>query len=175
MESDVEYVLMQKKECHIYQIPPPRGATGHYSEDWTNHIFTGRMRIVSKKNQCVVQILDANSQLYVACPVDPLNISASVERTVDSSRFFALKVLGPNGQHAYVGMAFAERNDAFDFWAGLLDFQGTVKADVAPVQAPSLDLRFKEGQTITLGKAGAAQPQPAKPAKPIARLAPPPK
>jgi hypothetical protein len=174
MDSDVEYVLLQKKECYVYQIPPARGTAGHYSEDWTNHIFTGKLRIVSQRNQCVVQVLDAQNQLYVACPVDPLNLGNAVERTTDSSRFFALKVKGPSGQHAYVGLGFVERNDAFDFWAGLLDFQGTVKADVAPTQTQPMDLRFREGQTISLGKAGAA-PQAAKAGKPIPRLAPPPK
>ena len=174
MDSDVEYVILQKKECHVYQIPPARGTAGHYSEDWTNHIFTGKLRIASQRNQCVVQVLDAQNQLYVACPVDPLKLSTVIERTTDSSRFFAMKVRGPSGQHAYVGLGFAERNDAFDFWAGLLDFQGTVRADVAPAVSQPLDLQFREGQTISLGKPGAAA-QPAKPGKPIPRLAPPPK
>ena len=33
----------------------------------------------------------------------------------DSGRYFVLKITNANGQHAFIGMAFNERNDAFDF------------------------------------------------------------
>ena len=54
-----------------------------------------------------------------------------------------------------LGMGFTERNDAFDFWAALLDFSERIKNENAPVveaSGPDLShLRLQEGQTFSLG------------------------
>lgn len=33
----------------------------------------------------------------------------------DSGRYFVLKIVNEQGRHAFIGIAFNERNDAFDF------------------------------------------------------------
>ncbi len=33
----------------------------------------------------------------------------------DSGRYFVLKIVNDQGRHAFIGIAFNERNDAFDF------------------------------------------------------------
>jgi hypothetical protein len=75
-------------------------------------------------------------------------------------------------------MGFEERNDAFDFWASLLDFSERVKAEETPVveaEGPNLShLRLQEGQTISLGSVGKST-HPAPNAAKIMKLKPPPK
>ena len=46
-----------------------------------------------------------------------------VERTLDSGRYFVLKIANDKGQHAFIGIAFNERNDAFDFNIALSEFK----------------------------------------------------
>ena len=46
-----------------------------------------------------------------------------MQRCFDSSRFFALVMQNDNGQKAMIGIGFPERNDSFDFIAGLDDFK----------------------------------------------------
>ena len=46
-----------------------------------------------------------------------------MQRCFDSSRFFALVLQNDNGQKAMIGIGFPERNDSFDFIAGLDDFR----------------------------------------------------
>lgn len=161
--EDIEYTILTKRECTGYRIPPVTSSKGHYAEEWKDQIFAGKLRLVARGPTCLVQLVTFDEQLFVTCPVDGLNIDAWVQRVVDSSRYFVLKVIGPQGQHAFIGMGFAERNDAFDFWAALVDFSERVKAernignaaqDPDPNRkiGPDLShLRMQEGQFITLG------------------------
>lgn len=57
--------------------------------------------------------------MFAQCPVTSPN---SVEPVTDSSRYFVLRLEDEkNGRHAFVGMGFTERPDAFDFNATLHD------------------------------------------------------
>eukprot|EP01083_Nonionella_stella_P067698 179247_1 len=46
-----------------------------------------------------------------------------VERCIDSSRYFVIKIENASGRHMFIGVAFNERNDAFDFNTALQDAQ----------------------------------------------------
>lgn len=52
-----------------------------------------------------------------------VNDDSAVERTLDSGRYFVLKIANDKGQHAFIGIAFNERNDAFDFNIALSEFK----------------------------------------------------
>ena len=50
------------------------------------------------------------------------NAGNGVDRCIDSSRYFVLRILNvQTGRHMYIGLAFNERNDAFDFNTSLED------------------------------------------------------
>jgi len=90
---------------------------------------------------------------------------ATVEATLDSSRFFAVRVTGENNQSAFLGIGFEERGDAIDFGICLqesrrvLGFEapessskgkagsGTAKAK-GKAEAEKKDWSLKEGETI---------------------------
>lgn len=44
-----------------------------------------------------------------------------MERCIDSSRYFVLRIENESGRHMFIGVAFNERNDAFDFNTSLED------------------------------------------------------
>lgn len=52
--------------------------------------------------------------LFAACPVDTFP-GLAVEPVSDSSRYFVLRLQDPSGKHAFVGLGFQDRGDAFDF------------------------------------------------------------
>ena len=53
-----------------------------------------------------------------------------MQRTVDSSRFFALLLVNEKtGQRANIGLQFPERNDSFDFVQALDQFKKYYRED----------------------------------------------
>lgn len=60
-------------------------------------------------------------ELWAECPVTrPLH--TCVERVIDSSRYFVIRVVDPEtGKHAFIGLGFGERDVAADFNASLMD------------------------------------------------------
>lgn len=87
-----------------------------------------------------------------------------VAQCVDSSRFFAVRVVGEGGRKATLGVGFEERSDAFDFGITLQDAGKVLGLEAAPTgvqgrasvkpvpKAPEVkrDYSLKEGETITV-------------------------
>ena len=138
---------------------------------------------MAKGKFCYVQILNRENQLFVACEVNPKFIERTVDRARDSSRYFVLTLVTPSGSNAYIGMGFTERNDAFDFWAALLDFSARVESEEKPIidqPGPDLShLQLREGQTFSLSNPAKSTPSVAYRAEGVApkpfKLKPPPK
>lgn len=80
----------------------------------------------------------------------------AVEAVSDSSRYFVLRVVDKQtGQHAFVGLGFQERTDAFDFNVGLQEFEKTLKYEEETgsqkaLEEAHVDYSLKEGQTIRI-------------------------
>lgn len=107
----------------------------------------------------------ATGDLFAAAPYTS---PAAVEQALDSSRFFAITVVG-EGRKAVLGMGFEERSEAFDFSIALQDARrvlGFDKSDpqnsaqgrgrnAKPVkEEPKRDFSLKEGETISINLGG---------------------
>ena len=108
-------------------------------------------------------------ELFAAAPYTG---AAVVEQANDSSRFFAVRVVGEGGRKAMLGLGFEERSEAFDFGIALqetrkvLGMEGDSKeagwGGSAPVrgkgaamrekakEAEKKDFSLKDGETITI-------------------------
>lgn len=176
--SAIQRVLYLAPKVHIYQIPPLTSTKGYQASQWTadnnkRQIFTARLRILetsipndadSEKVTTTLLLEDASSgQLFAAAPYTSPGV---VEQALDSSRFFAVTVVG-EGRKAVLGMGFEERSEAFDFSIALQDARRVLgfepgpnaagprgKAARNPAEVPKRDFSLKEGETISINLGG---------------------
>jgi hypothetical protein len=135
----IQRILHISPKVHIYRIPPINSTKGFAAATWTQNpadlIFTARLRIVEtaippaasapadtpEKVSTTILLEDPKSgQLFAA---SPYTSPAVVEQALDSSRFFAIRVVGEGGMKATLGIGFEERPEAFDFGVCLQDVQ----------------------------------------------------
>jgi hypothetical protein len=177
----IQRVLYIAPKVHIYQIPPATSTKGYQASTWTTEgsgarqIFTARLRILetsipgpdgSSDDEKVTTALlledPATGNLFAAAPYTHPNV---VEQALDSSRFFAVTVVG-EGRKAVLGMGFEERAEAFDFSIALQDARRVLGMDKdtkggsnsrsksKPVEEPKRDFSLKEGETISINLGG---------------------
>ncbi|XP_009608323.1 uncharacterized protein At1g03900-like [Nicotiana tomentosiformis] len=165
-EESFEHTLLVVREVSVFKIPPRPTSGGYKCGEWlqSDKIWTGRLRVVSCKERCEIRLEDPNSgELFAACFVPPGQRESSVESVLDSSRYFVLKIEDGRGKHAFIGLGFNERNEAFDFNVALSDHEKYVKREnekeVGDGEAsddnhidihPAVNHRLKEGETIRI-------------------------
>ncbi|GAV90415.1 LOW QUALITY PROTEIN: DUF1681 domain-containing protein, partial [Cephalotus follicularis] len=102
-------------------------------------IWFGRVQVVSCGERYEIRLEDPNSwELFAACFMNPGQREAAVESVLDSSRYFVLRIEdGGSGKHAFIGLGFAERNEAFDFNVALSDHEKHVRRENEEVSGDS--------------------------------------
>ncbi|KAH9309852.1 hypothetical protein KI387_037763, partial [Taxus chinensis] len=143
-------------------IPPRKSSASYRADEWNVNkwAWEGALRVVSKGEECMVKLEDKNTgELYAQAFVrrgQPL----PVEPVIDSSRYFALCIeenFGERTRHAFIGIGFRERPEAYDFQAALYDHvkylnkkQAAEEMEQQYQTKASVDYSLKEGQTIKL-------------------------
>ncbi|KAJ3020161.1 Adaptin ear-binding coat-associated protein 2 [Thoreauomyces humboldtii] len=116
--TDLATVLLRR-------IPPRQTSRGYRASDWdeTQHLWTGRLKLVANSTVATIRLEDRTSgDVFAISPYDPKQ-SSPVESVADSSRYFVLRIVDPgSGQHAFVGLGFLDRAEAFDFNVALQEF-----------------------------------------------------
>lgn len=164
----IQRVLFIASTVHIYNIPPLTSNKGYTAAQWTadnnkRQIFTARLRIIetaiplpdgSGESLSTEILLEdpSTAELFAKAPyTDP----RAVEAVLDSSRFFAVRVVGDGGMKATLGIGFEERAESIDFGICLQECRKVLgmepkekgKASEKP-DAQKKDYGLKAGQTI---------------------------
>lgn len=149
----IQRVLFIASSVHVYNIPPLTSTKGYLAAPWTadgskRQIFTARLRVLEtaiptpdgngEKLSADILLEDPSTgQLFAAAPYTNAGV---VEATLDSMRFFAVRVVGDGGMKAVLGIGFEERGEAMDF--------GITLQEVRKVQAMDKEV----GRKIPVGK-----------------------
>ncbi|KAL2934759.1 hypothetical protein RDABS01_017878 [Bienertia sinuspersici] len=165
-DDSFEHTLLVVREVSVFKIPPRSTSGGYKCGEWlqSDKIWSGRLRVVSCKSRAEIRLEDPISgDLFAACFVYPGLRDQSVEPALDSSRYFVLKIEDGRGKHAFIGLGFVERNEAFDFNVALSDHEKHVKRETEKEVAgstdgddnsidihPAVNHRLKEGETIRI-------------------------
>ncbi|CAJ2651758.1 adaptin ear-binding coat-associated protein [Trifolium pratense] len=165
-DEGFEHTLLVVREVAVYKIPPRTTSGGYKCGEWlqSDKIWSGRLRVISRKDRCEIRLEEPNSgDLFAACFVFPGQREGSVEPVLDSSRYFVLKIEDGQGKHAFIGLGFNERNEAFDFNVALSDHEKYVRrendkesgnsddAEDSQIDIhPAVNHRLKAGETIRI-------------------------
>eukprot|EP00897_Mesotaenium_endlicherianum_P010877 jgi/Mesen1/9818/ME000007S09874 len=165
-EESCEHTLLLVRGVNVYKMAARSTSGGWKCAEWlvADKIWTGRLRVISHKERCEIRLEDSSTgELFATCPVALGKREASVETVTDSSRYFVLKIDDGKGRHAFIGLGFNERNEAFDFNVALSDFEKHVGAEREKAQQsvgkpateykPPEEYRLKEGQTLRINMA----------------------
>ena len=153
---DIEIVRCTLHNAHVFKLPPRSSAAGWRGADWTEQVWQGSVQVVDKGGDTAIRLVsiaanpDGTNKVFAVCPVT----KGAVDKCIDSSRYFVLRIENGGGRHMFIGLAFNERNDAFDFNTSLSDSsrerkaEETAKAMFSNVE--SRDYSIKEGSKITV-------------------------
>jgi len=145
----IERVRCVIRDAHVFKLPPRPTSGGWRGADWRDEVWQGTVKVVERSQTTLVLLVDRTSgDIFAVCPIK----DGAVDRCVDSSRYFVLRIENANGRHMFIGMAFNERNDAFDFNTSLEDARREREAAKEPPVKlpvlPSKDYSIKEGEKI---------------------------
>ena len=145
----IERVRCSIPDAHVFKLPHRPTAGGWRGADWDQEVWQGTLKVVERGDLTVILLVDRTSGgIFAVCPVQ----DGAVDRCIDSSRYFVLRVENAqNGRHMYIGMAFNERNDAFDFNTAREDSRREKEIEANPVvveQGPAKDYSMKDGDKI---------------------------
>ncbi|KDO33663.1 hypothetical protein SPRG_19275 [Saprolegnia parasitica CBS 223.65] len=171
-DESIERVLTVINQCFAFAIPPQSSAAGHRADSWPKDpVWTGRLVISVVNDVTQVQLRDPKTGgLFAACPI--------LKDGTPSQPDFVLRIVdAKSGRHAFIGIAFEDRNDAFDFNVAIDDHQNEIKreenaiAEASAKPAIAVDYALKQGQTIKIKlnkKTKDVDPSPA-PVQPLAQ------
>ncbi|KAL0249067.1 hypothetical protein GEMRC1_004301 [Eukaryota sp. GEM-RC1] len=155
MNCELERILKVFPEVLVYRPGARPSADGYIAGSWNenNFLTKGRLTVAAVGETAYVRIEDERTdELFAECPVTSDNFTKAVERVLDSSRYYVIKVVHED-KFAYLGMGFKQRNDSFEFMACLQDHLKHSRTPVSSIFTSSsrdLDLSLKEGQQINI-------------------------
>ena len=85
-------------------------------------MWCGKLIVATTDTGCRIKLIGENGKVFAVAPVrkdGPL----AAEKVTDSSRYFCLRIENDKGNHAFIGLGFNQRSDAFDFNVALADWQ----------------------------------------------------
>ncbi|XP_021718271.1 uncharacterized protein At1g03900-like [Chenopodium quinoa] len=161
-DDPIELVLFHVPECYVYIIPPRKTAASYRADEWdvNKWAWEGVLKVISKGEECIIRLEDKSTGELYARAFLRKGEQHPVEPVIDSSRYFVLRIeenIGGRLRHAFVGIGFRERTEAYDFQAALhdhmkyLDKKKTAEEMEYQFQNSStVDYSLKDGETLVL-------------------------
>ena len=120
-EDELEILKHRDPNVHVFELPPMTSAKGHVASDFNKLVFKGMMKMTVKGKYMFIYFLNPNNTIFIVSIVDK-NYEKFIINT-DSSRYFSVRAMNPEGKPSWYGIAFKQRNAAFDFKKTLIDFK----------------------------------------------------
>ncbi|BBG96791.1 Adaptin ear-binding coat-associated protein 1 NECAP-1 [Prunus dulcis] len=101
-------------------------AASYRADEWdvNKWVWEGILKVISKGEECIIRLEDKNTSELYARAFLRKGEPHPVEPVIDSSRYFVLRAeenIDGRLRHAFIGIGFRERTEAYDFQAALHD------------------------------------------------------
>ena len=127
MSDSLELVHCHKTErVTIFKIPLLSSSKGFYLDDWKEMIWEGGVKVTQKNKVITVTFIGKDGKIFASTKIPP-NHNEAIMKTLDSSRGYAVRLQNPKGGYLWIGVAFRDRNDAFDFGVVFQDYSDRKK------------------------------------------------
>jgi hypothetical protein len=103
VEDPLEIFKLSKDDAHLYKILPMSTSEGHTTNDFTDLIFRGKMKMTIKGEFVIIYFLNPTNTVAYVCLVNE-NVDKCVNRCKDSVRYFALRAMTEKGEPVYLGL-----------------------------------------------------------------------
>ncbi|KAG2325519.1 hypothetical protein Bca52824_008247 [Brassica carinata] len=155
----IEIPLFQVPECYVYLIPPRKSAASYRADEWdvNKWAWEGALKVVSKGEECIIKLVDKTTgELYAQAflrdgELHPVEAVSTVAGNKNEP------IAGGRARHAFIGLGFRERTEAYDFQAALHDHMKYLNKKKTAEEmeqhfqhTSSVDYSLKEGETIVL-------------------------
>jgi hypothetical protein len=123
------------------------------AKEWSDkehQVWVGKLQVVAKGKVAIIKLISPDGKEFARAPIRPGGPPA-VEKVSDSSRYFVVRIEDPSGRHAFIGLGFEQRDEAFDFNVALQEHEKDISTpEVSSVLSsePSVDLSLKEGEKL---------------------------
>jgi len=154
IDDEIEQTHLMIPKVFVFQVPKLVSSDGYKASDWPKAaVWNGQLRVVSKGKTLSVLLEHTDKDgLFAACPVTN---DKTVEPTIDSSRYFVLRISDGKGKHALLGLGFNDRTQAFDFKVAIQDYENSKKSETGPKDVtPLKDLSIPAGGKIHVNLKG---------------------
>lgn len=107
----------------LHRIPSISISREHFLDNWKESmIWEGGLKLTENNGVLAISFISRDGKVFAASRL-PEKIAEAVEKTKDSSRGYAVRLTRPDGNgFEWVGVAFRDRNDAFDFGVAINDY-----------------------------------------------------
>jgi hypothetical protein len=119
-EDEFEILKHRDPNVHVFELPP-MSVNGHSATDFQKLIFKGQMKMTCKGEYMFIYFLNEDNTTFLVSIVNE-NYEKLIFNT-DSSRYFSIKAMNAEGKKDWYGLAFKQRNAAFDFKKTLMNFK----------------------------------------------------
>lgn len=127
-EEESEILKHRDPNVHVFALPAMTNAKGHSTTEFTNLIFKGMMKMTVKGEHMFIYFLNPDNTIFLVSIIN-IDYDKFIVPT-DSSRYFSVKAMNAEGVPNWYGLAFKQRNAAFDFKQALIDFKEKYEFEV---------------------------------------------
>jgi hypothetical protein len=135
------------------------------AEDWNlaTPLKTCNLLVERRGDAFVLEFQHSGNQVFAMATCDVTkgaNAAAFLEQTVDSSRYFVVKIQGAGGREAVIGFGFRDRDEATDLRESLQHYQKAMGREAQSESAPASNFhvpQMAEGEKIHVNVKGGSK------------------